>query len=318
MKTLFNFLILSQFGGAAEWFKVCILIMLNLTDYRLYVITYINHISAFLNKKKMWSSEIMDELPSGYLIGADFIGWTNYVDSIGKGELRIITSKHKRKLIDSMIDVPVPRQQEVVKFETLTSIKTNRIWLMKLDDLSSSGLYVHTFLSEFKPTQDQLRVVNEILRIYDDKKRTCVYIHGPAGTGKTTVAYLVAQHIEAMLSCSFLPTTSRPGILNHYRYSIVERDAECLVLRIDEADLMFEAITKGVSEEEAKGSVMVRSKADWNNFLDDFGIGMYKRTMLIMTSNRPPEYINSLDPSYMRKGRVNAVFEMNQVVEFDA
>ena len=46
--------------------------------------------------------------------------------------------------------------------------------------------------------------------------------------------------------------------------------------------------------------------------LDTIQRGMYPNIILIMTSNRGPEFINSLDTSYIRKGRVDLTFEMTE------
>jgi hypothetical protein len=48
--------------------------------------------------------------------------------------------------------------------------------------------------------------------------------------------------------------------------------------------------------------------------LDSIQRGMYPNIILILTSNRAPEYIHSLDPSYIRKGRVDLTFEMTESV----
>jgi hypothetical protein len=56
--------------------------------------------------------------------------------------------------------------------------------------------------------------------------------------------------------------------------------------------------------------IIVPDKSGWNNMLDTIQRGMYPNLILIMTSNRGPEFINSLDPSYIRKGRVDLTFEM--------
>jgi hypothetical protein len=41
---------------------------------------------------------------------------------------------------------------------------------------------------------------------------------------------------------------------------------------------------------------------------------MYPNIILIITSNRGPKFIESLDPSYIRKGRVDVTFEMTKSI----
>jgi hypothetical protein len=42
--------------------------------------------------------------------------------------------------------------------------------------------------------------------------------------------------------------------------------------------------------------------------LDEIHIGMYPHMILLLTSNKSPEFIRELDPSYIREGRVDLTF----------
>jgi hypothetical protein len=44
--------------------------------------------------------------------------------------------------------------------------------------------------------------------------------------------------------------------------------------------------------------------------LDEIQRGMYPNIILLLTSNKTPDFIRSLDPSYIRDGRVDLTFEM--------
>ena len=37
---------------------------------------------------------------------------------------------------------------------------------------------------------------------------------------------------------------------------------------------------------------------------------MYPNTILLLTSNRGPEFVRALDPSYIREGRVDLILEL--------
>jgi hypothetical protein len=58
----------------------------------------------------------------------------------------------------------------------------------------------------------------------------------------------------------------------------------------------------------------VADKPGWNHMLDEIQRGMYPDLILIITSNKGPDYIASLDSSYIREGRVDMTFEMTEVL----
>jgi hypothetical protein len=45
--------------------------------------------------------------------------------------------------------------------------------------------------------------------------------------------------------------------------------------------------------------------------LDEIQRGMYPHLIMLLTSNKGPEFIQSLDPSYIRKGRVDITVELS-------
>lgn len=52
------------------------------------------------------------------------------------------------------------------------------------------------------------------------------------------------------------------------------------------------------------------TKRTWNKFMDDFDNGLYPFVVLMFTSNIRAGDIDSLDPSYLRNGRITHRFEM--------
>jgi hypothetical protein len=84
-----------------------------------------------------------------------------------------------------------------------------------------------------------------------------------------------------------------------------------LILVFDEIDLTLTRIHKGIPPHK-ECPISVSDKSGWNHMLDSIQRGMYPNLILILTSNRSPEFIEELDPSYIRKGRVDLIFEMNE------
>ena len=51
--------------------------------------------------------------------------------------------------------------------------------------------------------------------------------------------------------------------------------------------------------------ILVRDKMTWNSFIDKIDYGLYPNLIVIFTSNQNKKYIDSLDKSYIREGRIN-------------
>jgi hypothetical protein len=87
-----------------------------------------------------------------------------------------------------------------------------------------------------------------------------------------------------------------------------------LVIVFDEFDIALTEIHKGI-EPHKNIPISVQDKAGWNHMLDEINIGMYPNLILILTSNKSPEFIKDMDPSYIREGRINLTFEMIDKIE---
>ena len=44
--------------------------------------------------------------------------------------------------------------------------------------------------------------------------------------------------------------------------------------------------------------------------------GMYPYVIFVLVSNKDPEYINNLDKCYIRKGRVDMIFELRDNISY--
>ena len=59
--------------------------------------------------------------------------------------------------------------------------------------------------------------------------------------------------------------------------------------------------------------IQAANKAGWNQFLDEIQIGMYPHLILILTTNKTPDFIHTLDPSYIRTKRVDNIYHLEDV-----
>ena len=58
--------------------------------------------------------------------------------------------------------------------------------------------------------------------------------------------------------------------------------------------------------------IEVKSKTGWNGLLDELQMFLYPHMILFLISNKPPQYINSITPSYIREGRVNNIYNVEK------
>jgi hypothetical protein len=81
-----------------------------------------------------------------------------------------------------------------------------------------------------------------------------------------------------------------------------------LVVVLEEVDQMLKSIHERKVQQNPKTPTLVHDKSTWSSFLDD--MVFYKKVILIMTSNTPKHYLDSMDYAYLRKGRLQASFHM--------
>jgi len=94
------------------------------------------------------------------------------------------------------------------------------------------------------------------------------------------------------LYCESEPTKTRP-----------------LIVLFDEFDEPLERIHTGIKAH-SEMPTAVGDKSGWNRMLDEIQLGMYPNMILVLTSNRGPNYINTFDKAYIREGRVDLTFEI--------
>ena len=158
------------------------------------------------------------------------------------------------------------------------------------------------------PRPEQTTVIDRICGHFRANKRTVVYLHGPPGSGKSMVSLLVARELGGAYCDSFVPWQpgNRLGIL----YDIQEPTAERpLVVALDEIDVALLAIHAGIPNHKVV-PIPVQNKNGWNSFFDQIDRGIFPHLLLILTSNRPPSFVDQLDSSYLREGRVHLKIAM--------
>jgi len=166
-------------------------------------------------------------------------------------------------------------------------------------------------LKNLEPLLCQEPIVDEIITNYKRKEQLVVFIDGIPCSGKSSIGYLVAKQIGASFCHTFNPTV--PGDNFHNLISQIRdngnTDQSPIVVVLEEVDILLHNIHNNKVVENPKISTSVKDKSSWCSFLDDMFI--YQNIVLIMTSNKSKNDIDTLDPAYLRKGRVNLYFTMN-------
>jgi hypothetical protein len=154
-----------------------------------------------------------------------------------------------------------------------------------------------------RPAQEQ--ILGEIEALYKQKKHAVVYVHGPPGTGKSMLGPLLAFRLNGSYCNTLKPWQPGDTLAELYNESEASEEKP-LIVSFDEFDGALVRIHTGI-EPHKHLPTLISDKASWNHFLDEIGRGMYPHLVLLLTSNRGPDFIRSLDPSYIREGRVNLV-----------
>lgn len=160
------------------------------------------------------------------------------------------------------------------------------------------------------PYKSQQTIIDNIEQIYNQKNIARVLIYGQPGLGKSLTALFLANKLQGSICSTF--NFCDPGDGFHTLYEATNpEEKKPLVLLIDEIDVhLTNIVDNKVKHDHHYSPVEVYNKNTWNNFFDNFDWGFYNYVIIIMTSNKNKEYFDNLDPSYLRPGRVDAIYEL--------
>jgi len=163
-------------------------------------------------------------------------------------------------------------------------------------------------LPTLTPRTDQSVVLDAICAHQTKRGHTVVYLHGPAGSGKSMIGVMLAHRLGAIYCNTLKPW--QPGDTLAELYAEAEPTPEKpLVLAFDEFDCALLAIHAVIPPHKLVPTA-VPDKSGWNRFFDEIDRGMFPNIVLVLTSNRDPAFIRAIDPSYIREGRVGLTFSV--------
>jgi len=273
-------------------------------------------------QKNTTSSEIIyqhgNSFPSGTFISPTCVGFYKYsgLRDAGTGEVQILTTKamfikmvESEKIASAFVSTKPTESVESTDF-----VEESR----PLQIYSRIGEYTSLYYSALRldvkglePKGQQIEIVEDICQKYKEKKRGVFFIHGISGAGKSTIGLLVAKQLKGTFCHTFNPTD--PGDTLH----LLLRDSEpCeespTVIVLEEINTLIRNVNEGLVHKHKNITTQINNKSTYNTFFDD--LIMYKHVIIIMTSNEDKPAIDTLDPCYLRQGRIQGNYSMPEAL----
>lgn len=154
----------------------------------------------------------------------------------------------------------------------------------------------------------QEKLFKSTMNFYKTNNFCKIYLNGNPGCGKTYFGYILAQKLGCYLCDCYNPYEPSSN-LNEIYHSCRLKPEKPLILILDEVDILLEKIHNKTTEGHKKYSREIYDKTTWNNFMDKIEFGLYPYLIIIMNSNKQKAYIDNMDASYLRQGRINIIDE---------
>jgi hypothetical protein len=235
-------------------------------------------------------------VPHGYFIGWKYFGYIQIRDN----ETNIVIwtkERYYKELIEDKV--------EVKKYVPIITSNKIQVYIRKGTYKNFYYQYIKVNLSHIEPIGEQKYIIDSITEIYNTKQRANIFIQGVSGAGKSTIGYLVAKKLNGLYCHTFNPT--EPGDFLSNLMVDMNTD-QPIVIVIEEIDILLKKIHIGI-EKNNEIPIMVHNKTTWNNFLDDMFL---YNILFIFTSNTSKKDTDHLDPAYLRKGRIDEYYCMNE------
>lgn len=268
---------------------------------QVYKITSSEQIAQILNKLPKRSTIIHEDNPRGWIWGWPYIGYIleNSVNSqFGSSsipEVYILTSQSFYQKI---------AKRKLCTNDTVHNKNTTiNIWFRK-GNYSYLEYGKREFNLDKTALTHQQQIIDRILSYYNTTNRCVVYLYGASNVGKSMIPLFMAAELNGSYCCSFNPSDAGDNI--DCLYSTINPTIESpLVLVLEEVDGMIEKMHYNTISKNKYIHTSITDKSTYNRFFDSINHGFYPFLILIMTSNKSVKYVDSLDPSYLRSGRVD-------------
>lgn len=277
---------------------------------RLYKITNKRQISMVFTRIGKNSSYVEDLNPRGWIWGKYYIGYIIENTDSNKNALSksynifiLCSNKFFKELInpDSKIMKKYEEEDEDDKDNLKGKIKFyerygNYFWL----EYKSREINAEYFIAK----KNQKKIIEMIKDEYKKTKNNVSVIYGEPGCGKSMIPILLAKEMGGYLCDSFNPTDPGDDIGLIYS-TIMPTEEKPLIIVLEEFDIIINKIHHNLIPTHKHIPIQVKDKTSWNSLFDRLDRGLYPNVIILLTSNVNPEYVDKLDKSYLRQGRVN-------------
>lgn len=278
------------------WTLPCILLLI--VRVRLFKITTRRTVIALSKQVSSRSTILINGTdPSGFFFGRWYLGYIHETESHQGNKSTevylLCTNNQYKKLTDNNKPQSSPSDTPIKIWERTGNFFRINYAVRELN------------LGEREVRENQMTAIEKIKEKFNQRGHAVVYIHGVAGTGKSMTSLLLARDISASYCMSFNPTDPGDNIADLYA-KVAPTKANPLVIVLDEVDIILEKIHTNSVPMVKYIPVAIKDKTSWNMFFDTIDLGMYRWLIVIMTSNKSPEWVRGqLCESYIREGRVD-------------
>ena len=166
-------------------------------------------------------------------------------------------------------------------------------------------------MKKLTPWASQTLIIDAIMKSYARHKFATIVISGDTCTGKSAVAYILAQKLKTTITTNAM-FNQLNALDDVFQSNEPSYDFPVIAL-VDEFDQMINLTDSPVEKSNKDDfSRMLRGRSDniatkksWNEGLDKINMGLYPFMIWILTTNKSREEIEQGDKSLFRSGRVN-------------
>jgi len=227
---------------------------------------------------------------------------------LGDNSVWIIATK---KSYETLIEEEA--SHELKEFNEVTEIEDSITLLERFGRYDNLYYRKRELTFDSVPRVEQTKILTSIEDLFSMKRYLCVLIHGEHGTGKSMCGLFLTRRLGGVYCDTMNPFG--PGDTIHTIYNDTDYDKKRpLIIILDEIDTQLEKVHAGIPSHKSI-DILAKDKTGWNRMLDTVQKGLFKNIILILTTNKTPEYIRSIDPSFIRAGRVDGIYELRQLAE---
>ena len=288
--------------------------------YLVFILTYLFNVKLYKYKNTEKVNHICNNVTSDFAASYDEndtptglvlerrAGWpryicyieSNYADTI----IYVLSNEETRRRLVSAVELQVPLPPPPPPTDDAHITYYHRAGQYAYFSYQSRRLRIAQV-----PGVSQQCVLSSIVSAYQARPYLSCYVHGPTGTGKTMLCYLVCKHFNGSFCDTFNP--SDPGDTFENVYSRVRpTPAKPLVVLLDEVDGIIDKVHAGRVHPHKKCPTPVNDKCTWSLFFDRIDRGLFPYVVIMLCSNRAKTTIDAMDPAYLRPGRMHAVHEL--------